>query len=560
MFRTEFDKAHKKVNICPADIDLYDFLEQRDRYDNKSVPDFGFLPLDFFLEITQPSSSLFKRHPMSNKTTIAGTYLSECACIKGQHDRCKSGNLRTSIENQIVDHINTAFKGKSVSLLSFGSGHYLQDLILLARLVKDRKVASIHITLLEVEPSKFSQADIKGMLQQLAKLTYIPIKYSFITPGELRQAPEQFDVIYAIDAEEIAFTSPGVFLGDDRTTKDDFISALEKLKLSADSLCALSHGNFGIFITTPYSLRTNPFKESLPDLVNIETISLIYINQHIFNLLLNIEFIKSAKKEIIINEALLNPEENFIKNLLETNNISYKIMKHEDAISAISNTKGLCLSLEYTPSDEFIAKKKRAYEGMQMLFPFPEGMKNICSLHYNIDYKTAFIMSAVRFFSLIDQDQIEASAAENRSVSLQFHLSISPMPMQAYIANLNDRFKLICDDDLYKKLLTTPHQLSESLLFNKSLTLQTYIEKLLQSSDVSDLTKAEQIIHALEEKSLQQFKDAAAIHRHAVTLQSKTTGAKLVEKIVSSGTYAPLSTEPPISTISDAARAARLDA
>ena len=130
---------------------------------------------------------------------LNGTYMKECHC--DCHNRFMPNNIRVKMENTIVQHISTNLLQEHVRILSLGAGAYLQDFMIILRLV-DAGLRSAHISFVDPDPCSKAYNDFKYFLQKIYK-NYQMENLSCIHYTDIDQVDsnEEFDVIYAIDFE-----------------------------------------------------------------------------------------------------------------------------------------------------------------------------------------------------------------------------------------------------------------------------------------------------------------------------------------------------------------------
>ena len=131
---------------------------------------------------------------------LDGTEMKECHCQS--HHRFAPNNIRVKTENVIVQHIIKTCEEKSVRMLSLGPGAYLQDLMIVLRLV-EAGIKSLHLTLVEPNPCSTAYQDFKFFLEKLS-LVYDMDYISYCSFTDINQVgcDKEFDVIYAIDYKE----------------------------------------------------------------------------------------------------------------------------------------------------------------------------------------------------------------------------------------------------------------------------------------------------------------------------------------------------------------------
>lgn len=194
-------------------------------------------------------------------------WLSECAC--SFHNRSKTGNTRSRVEAEILNHTR-AMDRNSISLLSMGSGRLFQDLIILASLMKqgfqDVSVCMIedawHKGIVSSSKSKIFQSIVK----QLRK-AYPGVKVRTTYAGNVSSIPvdRRYDLVYAIDYDDFQVSIDS--LGANRQqyqAQVDLMKAASKLSVHPKAAFFVSQGHVSLPVNginqTPYIKTKNNLK------------------------------------------------------------------------------------------------------------------------------------------------------------------------------------------------------------------------------------------------------------------------------------------------------------
>jgi len=135
------------------------------------------------------------------EVTLKGTCLGECSCEStGSHNRFKKQNTRSKVETIIVEHIKENFPNQTVNLLSVGSGKFLQDYLLVLKLLK-AGVRSINLTMIEPDKDQKAYEDFVNEMVRLQKeFPELDLQYSrYDSVNDIANNNRNYDVTYAID-------------------------------------------------------------------------------------------------------------------------------------------------------------------------------------------------------------------------------------------------------------------------------------------------------------------------------------------------------------------------
>ena len=244
----ELSSKFDKISRISTDVD------RSDKKQNSSCPKldrFYFKLLAMFPERYITEKCICKAKELCTYRKLEGTEMKECHCLS--HQRFTPNNIRVKTENVIVHHIIKTCTEKSVRMLSLGPGAYLQDLMIVLRLV-EAGIKCIHVTLVEPNPCWTAYQDFKFYLEKMALVYDMDyISYSSFTDIDQVGCDKQFDVIYAIDYKECSSTE---YLREhlhDEENGDDEMLRLDSDKSAWDLIKAtklLTSKNHGLVIVS----------------------------------------------------------------------------------------------------------------------------------------------------------------------------------------------------------------------------------------------------------------------------------------------------------------------
>ena len=374
MLRNLADFNIDHFNLLTADIDIKNF---------KSPEDNPFILQDDFFIFNGGDFCLLNSH------------LSECACAQtAEHNRLKEGNTRTIVEQQLVTHITTHFKNQSVRILSFGAGGLLQELRLVAILIKNG-FTNIHLTMVDLLDNNACFEDLQTLFEKI-KTFYPDVQLTYENLKSIYEVGSDpcFDVIYAVDNETFDTTYHDYSGKQNDSRKRDFstkeyintidlIKALTLLSNDDKAIAMMSRGYDVVsFTQNALPIRYESFVNLAQLNCNPKEIDYFYLNTSLSNLVYNLTYLNKAGKTLIINKQIILPsDQSHVEKLLQKFAIPYEIREEKEVLIKLNQPQIKTFIMDYT-----------IYDPKKNENPIQNEYKNlnICTVRYNWNKKKNF--------------------------------------------------------------------------------------------------------------------------------------------------------------------------
>ena len=203
---------------------------------------------------------LLQNPVLYSKSSKKHRWLSECACPF--HNRAIPGNTRSRVEADILNHVDAMSRDR-ISVLSMGSGHLFQDLIILASLVQ-RGFRDVRISMVDVAWKKrgvvsFRSKLFQSIVKQLTK-AYPGVKVCTAYSCDIGALPhdKEYDVVYAVDNDD--FQASIDSSGSSRQQYQaqlDLMKAVSKLSRHSDAAFFVSQGHISLSVCAINQPRCN---------------------------------------------------------------------------------------------------------------------------------------------------------------------------------------------------------------------------------------------------------------------------------------------------------------
>lgn len=471
---------------------------------------------------TPDDEKAFHRHFefWGENTEIRRTAIGECRCNDNAHNRFSKGNSRRKIENSIMEGISNLENKDSITLLSVGSGKFLQDLILLFRLVlKGYK----KITITCIEPDLNNEAyehfmTIIDAVNQYYKTEIVVHYHKSI--AEIPNETRSFDVVYGIDYDNLEFgkdhSSRKLEKREGTFNDATYIAAMDMIK--ALSFLNQEKGAFGA-----YSQHKNIylFSDSNPDITSTTTIENTVFSPNTFEeycinsslevLLANLSFFIKEQKPLLINEEIIQElDKPFLETMLKNFNIPYSFFIYAQTKANTFTDNTLRLVVDWIAFDTKKGEKPdiTGFEGhnnsiMRVDYCNNRSMTTtpgqlgtqilkLCGGRPGI---TQFLGD---YLLKLGFEEAQNKINEWKNQAVVFHAKFLGQIAQT---QLDDIIKNA--DDTVSKILTTPCYTSVDYntgFFETEDTLQSYLEELLAFPNFPKITIVKYIIQCLEDK------------------------------------------------------------
>lgn len=439
---------------------------------------------------------------------LKDSQISECCCQDGSHNRFSSGNSRAPTEQAIIDKVLKISQSEAaaIKLLSLGAGSYLQDLIILCRLVF-LKIKSKNIQLVCVEPravpnypteQEIKQSDSRYMnkgyskviisgrrereliniIEKINKATGFNIQVEFYKSIDGLPKNCSFDGVYAIDYDSLRLGGNHSTQCHHEIIEDDpyydaliaLMKSLTLLKKDRNAFAAFSiHEQVNWF--TGYDL--SPSSQSLPCLSTNNIFDSYAFNASLAPFLYYLPFFINEKKPLVFNEVIVNPQDKtLLIAVLEQFQLGYSFYNKDTLFK----------------NEEMTFVVETRFVKSPCLVPFKQ---NFSVLRYNDEDKK------FQTFPCHIKVQVESLTTTHLKPLLE-----KPCPINR----------------------------SDNYFFEEFLSLADYLKDLAGKSE-EDVKKAQQIIYYLKEGRLDLVDQELAVHKNKFDFGA-TTGTKIWNSLV----------------------------